>query len=208
MDRVLMNFARNAPASVATLMEAERQLGVRLPLEYTEFLKKTDGGEGFIGSTAYVILWPLSELGVMNQAYEIQKYVPGLLIFGSDGGGEMFGFDTRSSQWAIVRVPFVGMTWDLAQTLGTTFNEFLERLCEIGPVGNSSRQRTLCATDRGGREVFETTPIILGGSPTDPANKTVLTRADHIKAVVYWNKVIKQLRDQRKGTWEGQGSSP
>jgi hypothetical protein len=203
-----MNFTWNAPASVATLAEAERRLGVRIAVEYTEFLKKTDGGEGFIGKTAYVILWPLSEFAVMNQAYEIQKYVPGLLIFGSDGSGEMFGFDTRSSQWAVVQVPFVGMTWDLARAMGATFNEFLERLYEIEPMGDSSRQRTLCAADCRGKEVFEITPIILGGSPTDPANKTVLTRADHIKAVVYWNKVIKGLRGQPKSMWEGQGSSP
>jgi hypothetical protein len=60
------------------------------------------------------------------------------------------------------------------------------------------QQRTLSGADARGKEIFEITPVILGGSPTDPANKTVLTRADHIKVVVYWNKVIKELRDQRK----------
>jgi hypothetical protein len=62
-----------------------------------------------------------------------------------------------------------------------------------------SRQRKFCGEDCRGKEIFEITPVILGGSPTDPANKTLLTRADHIKAVVYWNKVVKELRDQRKG---------
>lgn len=45
-----------------------------------------------------------------------------------------------------------------------------------------------------GMEIFEVTPIILGGSPTDPQNKTVLTRQQHIEAVRYWNKVVKELR--------------
>jgi hypothetical protein len=62
-----------------------------------------------------------------------------------------------------------------------------------------SRQRKFRGEDCQGKEIFEITPVILGGSPTDPANKTVLTRADHIRAVVYWNKVVKELRDQRKG---------
>jgi hypothetical protein len=48
-----------------------------------------------------------------------------------------------------------------------------------------------------GREIFEITPIILGGNPTDPANKTVLTRQDHIKAVVYWNRILREMREQR-----------
>ncbi len=45
-----------------------------------------------------------------------------------------------------------------------------------------------------GLEIFEITPVILGGSPTDPQNKTTLTRAQHIEAVRYWNKIIKDIR--------------
>lgn len=48
-----------------------------------------------------------------------------------------------------------------------------------------------------GKEVFEIQPIILGGHPTDPSNKTVLTRQQHIQAVTYWNREIRRLR--RKG---------
>jgi hypothetical protein len=43
-------------------------------------------------------------------------------------------------------------------------------------------------------EVFEIHPVILGGSPTDPTNKTILTRQQHIEAVRYWNNVIRDLR--------------
>jgi len=45
-----------------------------------------------------------------------------------------------------------------------------------------------------GKEVFEITPVILGGSPTDPANKAVLNRSQHIEAVRYWNRIIRDLR--------------
>lgn len=45
-----------------------------------------------------------------------------------------------------------------------------------------------------GKEIFEIKPVILGGSPTDPSNKTVLTRQQHIEAVRYWNKIIRDLR--------------
>lgn len=52
-----------------------------------------------------------------------------------------------------------------------------------------------------GKEIFEKKPVMLGGSPTDPGNKTVLTRQEHIEAVRYWNKVITDLRkQQRKGS--------
>lgn len=48
-----------------------------------------------------------------------------------------------------------------------------------------------------GLEIFEITPIIVGGSPTDPENKTALTRQQHIEACKYWNKTIKELREQQ-----------
>lgn len=48
-----------------------------------------------------------------------------------------------------------------------------------------------------GLEIFNITPIILGGSPTDPENKTTLTRQQHIEACRYWNKVVKELREQQ-----------
>ena len=47
-----------------------------------------------------------------------------------------------------------------------------------------------------GKEIFEITPVILGGSPTDPKNKIVLNRAEHIERVNYWNKIISDLRKQ------------
>jgi len=49
-----------------------------------------------------------------------------------------------------------------------------------------------------GKEIFEIKPIKLGGSPTDPANKTILTRQQHIAAVRYWNKIIGELRKAQK----------
>ena len=47
---------------------------------------------------------------------------------------------------------------------------------------------------RRGLELFEITPILVGGSPIDPKNKTWLTRQQHFEAVRYWNEVIKELR--------------
>jgi len=47
-------------------------------------------------------------------------------------------------------------------------------------------------------EIFEIHPVILGGSPTDPANKVVLSRTEHMQAVVYWNRVIAEMRRQKR----------
>jgi hypothetical protein len=45
-----------------------------------------------------------------------------------------------------------------------------------------------------GLEIFEIKPVILGGSPSDPSNKRLLTRDEHVQLVRYWNGVIAGLR--------------
>lgn len=45
-----------------------------------------------------------------------------------------------------------------------------------------------------GMELFEIAPVILGGDPTSPENKTWLTRRQHFEAVRYWNRIISNMR--------------
>ncbi|MER9891702.1 hypothetical protein NKJ40_06295 [Mesorhizobium sp. M0119] len=45
-----------------------------------------------------------------------------------------------------------------------------------------------------GMELFEITPIIVGGDPISLENKTWLTRQEHFEAVRYWNRAIAILR--------------
>ncbi len=63
------------------------------------------------------------------------------------------------------------------------------------PASNNIRRNR--AQDCAGKEIFEIQPVILGGNPTDPANKAILTRQQHIEAVRYWNKVVRDLRSKR-----------
>jgi hypothetical protein len=51
-----------------------------------------------------------------------------------------------------------------------------------------------------GMEICEATPIILGGDPVDPANKVVLSRAEHVEFVRYWNRMIRELKSSGTDT--------
>lgn len=86
-----------------------------------------NGGEGFLGED-YLILWGAEELAQFNREYEVQEYAPGLVLFGSDGGGEGFAFDTRSSPPQIVQVPFIGMELQYANPVGSDFRDFISKM--------------------------------------------------------------------------------
>jgi SMI1 / KNR4 family (SUKH-1) len=126
-ERLLAKFNGNPPADAASIRQFESEMGFRLPEDYGQFLRQADGGEGFVGN-AYVILWRLGELLEMNRAYQVAEYAPGLFLFGSDGGGEAFAFDTRTAARPIVSVPFVGLELKVARPVAPNFTAFLDEL--------------------------------------------------------------------------------
>lgn len=129
MNQRLDNFTLNAPADDNRLVDAETHFGLQLPAQYKNFMSEHDGGEGFVGDQ-YLILWRASELPEFNREYEVEKYAPGLLVFGSNGGGEAFAFDTRDSSMRIVMVPFVGMSLKDAAPVADSFENFLSNLAD------------------------------------------------------------------------------
>jgi hypothetical protein len=47
---------------------------------------------------------------------------------------------------------------------------------------------------REGMELFEITPVIVGGDPISPENKIWVTRKEHFELVRFWNRTIGDLR--------------
>ena len=59
----------------------------------------------------------------------------------------------------------------------------------MGAESNPGRQ-----PEHRDKEDVDIQPIILGGDPTDSRNKCILSRDEHIRAVVYWNKIVREAR--------------
>lgn len=57
------------------------------------------------------MLYSLDELVPLNRAYELAESFPGLVLIGSDGGGEAVGLDFRQSPPQVVLVNFVSAGW-------------------------------------------------------------------------------------------------
>ena len=70
-----------------------------LPRKYLDLLRWSNGGE-FRSGRRTISLWPTggpNGVRMTNLDYGIPKHAPGLLAFASDGGGNFFCFDWRSS---------------------------------------------------------------------------------------------------------------
>ena len=133
-SELLVKFHRRTGATITQIGDSERELEKKLPAEYVEFLKLSNGGEGFVGEH-YLILYRVEELVEMNKGFE--EYAPGLLVFGSDGGGEAFGFDTRIPDWPVVLMPFIGMDWKDAIPVVDSFGGYFKKLHETESLFSS-----------------------------------------------------------------------
>lgn len=127
IKQLLEDFTLEPAASADNLRNLRAIKGVELPDDYFSFLAEFNGGEGFIG-VEYLILWKTEELEQFNREYEVETYAPGLFLFGSNGGGEGFGFDTKSTPYKVVQVPFVGMDWKHASNVADNFLDLLEKM--------------------------------------------------------------------------------
>ena len=126
LDKTLFPaFTVNPPVNADAIQQFESESGMRLRDDYAAFLMQSNGGQGFIGK-GYTNLWRLEEIFEKNKSYKVTDFASGLLLFGSDGGGEAFAFDYTSEQRRIVSVPFVPLDMKEARTLALTFGSFIE----------------------------------------------------------------------------------
>ena len=120
----LKSMELESPATETAIERAEQQLGVRFPDAYRSFLLAANGGEGFV-EQRYLMLWRVEEIADLNARYRVSEFMPGMVVFGSSGGGTAYGFDIRNPKLPIVEVEFVGLGWKDSVALGDTFDEFL-----------------------------------------------------------------------------------
>lgn len=122
LETLANNFDTFPPATPAAIENAEMVFNLKLPADYKAFLQFTNGLEGETASS-YLVLWSAEELVTLNQAYHVKEFVSNIIIFGSDGAEEAFGFDT--TDMSVVNLPFIGMGHIPNKKISPTFSDFL-----------------------------------------------------------------------------------
>ena len=114
------------PGAVTEDIAALQERYPHLPSEYLSFLRRSDGGEGFLGlRPGYFQLWRANEVAKFSCEYEIQKYVPGYVAVGSNGGGELYVLSTTGWPPGIFMVPTIGMSPDTLSKVAPSFTVFV-----------------------------------------------------------------------------------
>jgi hypothetical protein len=124
---------RQAPCSPEQLAEVQATLRVQFPEDYATFMSESDGAMGWVGK-AYVALWSLEQILEAQCELSVEEVLPEACPIGSDGGGEAYALDRRTTPAGFLEIPF-------ARLCTITFREersslrivriFLETICVL-----------------------------------------------------------------------------
>ena len=132
MNSELLNYVKemnlNDKTDKATVETVESKLGITFPGEYKDFILEHNGAEGAIGENAYLVIWSMDDIAMLNEEYGVSDFTPELVYFGSDGGEMAYAFDKRKSPCSIVEFPFEALDVSEDYLISDSFNGFLKAL--------------------------------------------------------------------------------
>jgi SMI1 / KNR4 family (SUKH-1) len=112
-------------ASEQQIARAESGMDCKLSDDVKALLREHDGGRGTLGPRKRPFeLWSIQRIADECEAQEVTRAVPGLVLFGSDGGSEGYGFfDGKYG-----RVPILAAGPHEFEPLGNSLAELLRAL--------------------------------------------------------------------------------
>lgn len=149
---------------------------------FTEF-------QGLIGEKGdtFIRLFKPALLDEINHQYQIEEYLPGYQLIGSNAALEGIFVAPNTS---VVQIPFIPLRAQYARTMFSSVQQFQDEL-------NRSFASDLSYPLELTRMAVH--PIALGGSPTDPANFKDVPEEIHVKSTVYWNSVYIHALKKKAG---------
>jgi len=123
-------FHRAPPASQAVIDALIAEVGIELPADYLNFLCNSNGGEGSLNiEPGWFQIWSAQEVMQLNRDYQVQRWLPFLFGFGSDGGGGLLAFDMRNSgAWSVCIVPLGDLSEGSLLVITSDFAHFVKAM--------------------------------------------------------------------------------
>ena len=113
------------PAEISAIELVEKNLGIKLPQDYVDFLLTTNGFAGMIGES-YVVFEQIKKVEEYTSSY-CSEFFPWAIYIGTDGGNEMYVIDKRGLSYNFGLLPYISDVNDFIN-LGNTFEGFIRHL--------------------------------------------------------------------------------
>jgi hypothetical protein len=104
---------------------------LQLPADLRAFLEKHDGGRGTVGPrNRPLVLWSAEQIAREADEQEVTRATPGLLLFGTDGGAEGYGYLPRLQRGKYGRISLLAAGAHEFESLGDSLEELIRAISE------------------------------------------------------------------------------
>ncbi len=99
------------------------------PPDLRAFLEQHDGGRGKVGKRP-LVLWGAEQIARENEQQEVSLAVKGLLLFGTDGGAEGYGYLPRLQRGKYGRISLMAAGAHEFESLGDSLDELISAVAQ------------------------------------------------------------------------------
>lgn len=102
-----------------------------LPDDLRRFLAKHDGAQGTVGPRRRpLVLWSADQIAREADEQEVTRATPGLLLFGSDGGAEGYGYLPRLQRGRYGRISLMAAGAHEFESLGDSLEDLVRAVAD------------------------------------------------------------------------------
>lgn len=117
--------ASETAASESDLQELKQFSQIELPVDFVSIVREMTEVEILVDNDKYFRIWSPSGCIEMNEAYEIQNYIPNSLAIGDNEGGSALIVMTGNKGFGLYKVGFGDLDADDAEYISTSLEELL-----------------------------------------------------------------------------------
>ncbi|PGZ94951.1 1,3-beta-glucan synthase regulator [Bacillus pseudomycoides] len=94
------------PATEETVQELQNFSSIDVPSDYLEIIQHCTNAEINVNNEIYIRIWSPSDCMEMNEAHNIQKYIPNSLAIGDDEGEKVLLYANGKDGFGLYTVDF------------------------------------------------------------------------------------------------------
>lgn len=125
-----LRWTPRAPVPARQIESIEATLGVTLPADLRAVLEASGGGTLLHPGITPLGIGPASDLLSLNEDPFYTDNLPGMIVFGGDGGGGVYFYDPENrlgrGEWAIFIVRMGDLALDAARPVAADLTEAVE----------------------------------------------------------------------------------
>lgn len=117
--------ARKSPSKEEEIKALQDFSAIDVPIEFIEIIQSASDIEINVSDQMYIRIWGASGCIEMNEAYEVQKYLPNSIAIGDDEGGGAIIYLQGKDGFGIYYTRFADLDIDEAVKIAPSLTELL-----------------------------------------------------------------------------------